>query len=201
MKIVDFYYSIGSRYSYLASTQIDALKQETGCHVEWHPINSVQLMARRKTSPFNGIPVSGQYEWSYRELDAKRWANLDQVPYDEPRGRVKFDSELLAQSCIVAKQFGKVEEYSYLLFTAMFHGSISKVIDVQACVVIAEICGISATDFHAALNTQATISQLDPAISSAVDAGIFGVPTFVTSGELFWGNDRIILLRQHLMFR
>lgn len=201
MKIVDFYYSIGSRYSYLAATQIDALKQETGCHVEWHPINSVQLMARRETSPFDGIPVSGQYEWSYRELDAKRWANLYQVPYDEPRGRVKFDSELLAQSCIVAKQFGKVEEYSYLLFAAMFHGSISKVIDAQACVVIAERCGISATDFHAALNTPATISQLDTAISSAVDAGIFGVPTFVTSGELFWGNDRIILLRQHLMFR
>jgi 2-hydroxychromene-2-carboxylate isomerase len=54
MKIVDFYYSIGSRYSYLASTQIDALKQETGCHIEWHPIN----VSSSSSSPTNGI-ISG----------------------------------------------------------------------------------------------------------------------------------------------
>jgi 2-hydroxychromene-2-carboxylate isomerase len=106
---IDFYYSIGSRYSYLASTQIDALKKETGCHVEWYPINSARLIAQRKSSPFEGKPVSGQYEWIYRELDAKRWAKFYGVPYLEPRGRVHFDSELLALSCTAAKCFGKVE--------------------------------------------------------------------------------------------
>jgi 2-hydroxychromene-2-carboxylate isomerase len=29
-------------------------------------------------------------------------------------------------------------------------------------------------------------------------AGIFGVPTFVFDGELFWGGDRIGLLRERL---
>lgn len=38
--MVDFYYSIGSRYSYLASTQIAALEKETGCRVAWYPVNS-----------------------------------------------------------------------------------------------------------------------------------------------------------------
>lgn len=33
MKIIDFYYSIGSRYSYLASTQIKILEQEFDCQV------------------------------------------------------------------------------------------------------------------------------------------------------------------------
>jgi 2-hydroxychromene-2-carboxylate isomerase len=60
IKNIDFYYSIGSRYSYLASTQINALKEETGCHVEWHPINSVRLIAQRKNNPFvEGKPLSG----------------------------------------------------------------------------------------------------------------------------------------------
>jgi 2-hydroxychromene-2-carboxylate isomerase len=79
--IIDFYYSIGSRYSYLASTQIDALEKATGYRVEWHPVNSVRLLAQRESSPFEGKPVSGQYEWTYRELDAKRWAKLYGVPY------------------------------------------------------------------------------------------------------------------------
>ena len=92
---IDFYYSIGSRYSYLASTQIEALQQETGCQIDWYPINSIRLISRRENSPFAGKPA-GQYEWTYRELDAQRWAKLYGVPYIEPRGRVEFDSELLA---------------------------------------------------------------------------------------------------------
>jgi 2-hydroxychromene-2-carboxylate isomerase len=198
METVDFYYSIGSRYSYLASTQIDALKKSTGCHVEWHPINSVRLIAQREISPFNSKPVSGQYEWNYRELDAKRWANFYGVPYFEPRGRVQFDSELIAQACTAAKRFGKVEKYSCLLFTAMFQSSLPKIIDEQECVVCAEMCGISATDFHTALTDRETTSQLDTTINHAFQIGAFGVPTFVALGELFWGNDRIILLHHYL---
>ena len=76
---IDFYYSIGSRYSYLASTQIDPLKKATGCDVEWHPINSVRLINQRESSPFEG-KLFGQYEWNYRQLDAKRWAKLYSSP-------------------------------------------------------------------------------------------------------------------------
>src|SRR6476660_1441910 len=71
---VDFYYSIGSRYSYLAASQIDALERDTGCHVEWHPLNSHALITGSGRNPFDGAPVSGQYDWSYRERDARRWA-------------------------------------------------------------------------------------------------------------------------------
>ncbi len=196
-KNVDFYYSIGSRYSYLAATQIDRLKQETGCHVEWHPINSVRLISLLERSPFEGEPISGQYEWTYRELDAQRWAKLYGVPYIEPRGRVKFDSELLAQACTAAKKFGKVEEYSRLLFAAMFQKSLTK-IEEQECTMYAEKCGISARDFHNAFRAQDTVDRLNKTINNALDVGVFGVPTFIAGNELFWGNDRLILLSHHL---
>ncbi len=193
---IDFYYSIGSRYSYLASTQIDTLQRETGCQVEWHPINSVRLIARRENSPFEGKPF-GQYEWNYRELDAQRWAKLYEVPYIEPRGRVQFDSELLAIACLAAKQFGKVAEYSHLLFAAMFQDALTA-IDEDECIDRAEICGISAIDFQVALKAQETANKLNKMIDRAVNLGVFGVPTFIVDDELFWGNDRLILLRHHL---
>jgi 2-hydroxychromene-2-carboxylate isomerase len=198
MENVDFYYSMGSRYSYLASTQMPKLIQETGCHIEWHPINSVRLMVQREVSPFEGKPVSGQYEWAYRELDAKRWANFYGVSYFEPRGRVQFNSELLALACTAAKHFGKVEDYSNLLFTAMFQTSIPIAIDESKCLICAEKCGISTAEFHDVLISEQNQKQLDDTIHRAIRAGIFGVPTFVASGELFWGNDRIVLLRHYL---
>jgi 2-hydroxychromene-2-carboxylate isomerase len=199
MEKIDFYYSIGSRYSYLASTQIASLEKETGYQVGWHPINSVRLIAQRETSPFNGKPVSGQYEWSYRELDAQRWAKYYGVPYLEPRGRVQFDPELLALACTAAKYFGKVEAYSHLLFAAMFQDSRSA-IDQQACIVCAEACGISRIDFQRILRAAETIDQLNATINTAFDRGVFGVPTFIALDELFWGNDRMVLLRYCLNF-
>ena len=196
---IDFYYSIGSRYSYLAATQIEKLKQQTGCHVAWHPLNSVRLISGREASPFAGKPVSGQYEWAYRELDAKRWAKLYGVPFVEPRGRVDFDSELLARACTAAQQFGKVEEYSYLLFAAMFQGAHSQIAR-QECSDYAQLCGIDALDFQVALMSPVTTNRLDETINRAHHAGVFGVPTFIAVDELFWGNDRLVLL-SHLLAR
>ena len=200
METIDFYYAIGSRYSYLASTQIDALREETGCNIEWRPISSARLIARRGNSPFEGKPVSGQYEWTYRELDAKRWANFYGVPYLEPRGRVRFDAELLALASTAAKRLDKGEAYSRSLFAAMFQDSLSE-IDERECISRAEACGIAAIDFQAALRAQETVDQLNETIDNAFDAGVFGVPTFVVAGELFWGNDRMILLRHYLAQR
>ncbi|WP_310490035.1 DsbA family protein [Chamaesiphon sp. VAR_69_metabat_338] len=197
MVTIDFYYSIGSRYSYLAATQIDALQQVTGTQVEWQPINSVRLMAQRENSPFAGKPISGQYEWAYRELDAQRWAKLYGVPYLEPRGRVEFDSDLLARSCTAAKRLGKVAAYSRLLFAAMFQESIAK-IDEHKCIAVAEACGINSSDFQLALNSPETADRLNATINKAHQAGVFGVPTFIALNELFWGNDRIVLLSHYL---
>ena len=59
MKIIDLYYSIGSRYSYLASSQIQNLEQEFDCQVLWHPVNSVKLIKQNGNNPFEGEPVSG----------------------------------------------------------------------------------------------------------------------------------------------
>lgn len=195
MKTVDFYYSIGSRYSYLAATQISALQRATGCDVEWHPIDSTQLIAKRETSPFDG---TGQYAWDYRELDATRWADYYGVTYHEPRGRVRFDSTLLARACVAAKKFGKIEEYSHLLFAEMFHTSLPTTIDDRSCVRCADLCGIPQRDFQAVLIDRQTVDTLDMTIDLAFKLGVFGVPTFITADELFWGNDRLILLQHHL---
>ncbi|HYQ84303.1 MAG TPA: hypothetical protein VEP28_09920, partial [Rubrobacter sp.] len=79
-KTVRFYYSVGSRYSYLASTQMAKLERETGCEVVWRPLYSVDLYGLRGASPFEGEPVSGQYDWDYRRRDAERWADHYGVP-------------------------------------------------------------------------------------------------------------------------
>jgi 2-hydroxychromene-2-carboxylate isomerase len=35
-------------------------------------------------------------------------------------------------------------------------------------------------------------------LEAALSVGAFRVPSFAIAGEIFWGNDRIALLRHHL---
>jgi 2-hydroxychromene-2-carboxylate isomerase len=195
MAEVQFYYSIGSRYSYLAASQLHELVDETGCSIDWQPLNSMRLLSERGGGPFRGDPVSGQYDWSYRTRDAERWAELYGIPFVETRGRVEFDAEALALTATAAKRHGKIEAVSRELFAAMFDGK-SSVVDVNECVRRAESCGLSS--FRGEVELPATRKQLEHTMKAAHRAGVFGVPAFVVSGELFWGNDRIVLVKRYL---
>jgi len=198
MKKIDFYYSIGSRYSYLASTQINSLANDFSCEVDWRPLNGGALAWRKRGNPFSGEPVSGQYNWDYRELDSIRWAAHYGVPFIEPRGRVQFDLDLLTRATIAAKRLGKVEPYSHALFAAMFAESEVTRIDRAECLRRAVSCGLEENEFLRALDDPATENEYNNILSAADTAGIFGIPTFIVDGELFWGNDRLVLLHDWL---
>lgn len=194
---VDFYYAIGSRYSYLAATQVPQLAAETGAAVQWVPLDSSRLRAMRGVDPFRGNPVSVQYEWAWRELDSKRWAALYGVPFIEPRDRVEFDPRLLALACTAARRLGRVEEFSNALFRVMF-ASEARSIDRDTCLDVARACGIAAEAFATALEAPATSLELDLAQAKAISTSVPGVPAFVIGREVFWGNDRLVLVRAHL---
>mgnify|MGYP001213553215 FL=1 len=201
MTTVQFYYSLGSRYSYLAMTQLAKLQESTGCQVDWHPLNSVTLLARRGIGPFSGSPVSGQYEWLYRERDARRWAAYYGVPFVEPRGRVEFDPQQLAIAAVAAKRLGHAEGYSRAVFSAMFVDPAVRSIDRNELVRLAEACSIASSRFEAELDNPATAAELSQSIDEAHRLGVFGVPTFIIGDEAFWGNDRLVLLSYHLTQR
>lgn len=194
---VELYYSIGSRYSYLAFTQLDRIERETGCRFELQPISSAALLARRGSDPFEGAPVSGQYDWAYRERDATRWAAYYDVPFVEPRGRVAFDSGLLARACHAALRLGRLREASTELFAAMFHGDTLR-LDADACTACALRAGLDEASFRAALDAPETAHALESTLERAERQGVFGVPTFVAGEESFWGNDRLVLLERLL---
>jgi 2-hydroxychromene-2-carboxylate isomerase len=198
---IDFYYAIGSRYSYLAASQVDSLEKEADCRVLWHPLNSRALIRLSGNDPFSGAVPSGQYEWAYREVDAKRWARLYGIPFLEPRNRVVFDPELLAHAATAAKRLGRVREFSQSLFSAMFAEEEMTRIDREECIRRAAQCAMPRSRFEAELDSPATADEHIAAVEKAHREGAFGVPTFVVKGAVFWGNDRLVLLRHHLSRR
>ncbi len=193
--VVDFYYGLGSRYSYLASTQLARIAAETGCRFEWHPIKSGALQELRGGSPFHGEPPSGQYEWPYRQYDAEAWAEFYGVPYREP---VDFlvDPAYLAVAATAAKRLGAVEAYSRRLFQAIFVEGVA-VAEADLTGFAAD-AGLDSDAFRAHLDDPATAEMHEAALQEAHRRGAFGVPTFFVGERLFWGNDRLVLVEHFI---
>ena len=60
MREVEFFFGLGSRYSYLAFTQIARIEAAHSCTFNLQPIGSGELLNLRGGSPFRGAPLSGQ---------------------------------------------------------------------------------------------------------------------------------------------
>jgi 2-hydroxychromene-2-carboxylate isomerase len=194
---VDFFYGLGSRYSYLASTQLARLAAETGCRVRWRPLFSGDLFAAHGRDPFAGAPASGQYDPAYRRRDAERWAAYYGVPYREP-GDVRFDPRRLALACTAAARLGAVESFSRCLFHGLFVDGVPR-LDDDACVTLAQDAGLDPVAFRRALEQPETAAALTATVAAAVALAVFGVPSFVLGDEVFFGNDRLVMLRHALL--
>jgi 2-hydroxychromene-2-carboxylate isomerase len=56
--------------------------------------------------------------------------------------------------------------------------------------------GIGRAALLAALQDDAVKAKLRDDVAAAIAAGVFGVPSFITGGEMFWGADRLPMLEQ-----
>lgn len=194
--LVDFYFCVSSRYSYLASTQLDGISARTGCTFLWKPVHYDVLLAKAGGDPLaSDKPASGQYAWTYRQQDARAWAEFYSVPYEEPRD-FRVDPPWLVRGCFAADMCGSLIPFCQRIFRAIFVES--RVLEEPDLLEFASDVGIDKDKFEEALTNAKTVERQTEVLGEAVSKGVFGVPTFVVEDTLFWGNDRLVLLEHKL---
>jgi 2-hydroxychromene-2-carboxylate isomerase len=191
---VDAYLGLGSRYSYLAFTQLPRIAAETGCRFNLLPISSVELIALRGPSPFSGAPVSGQYDWGYRQRDAELWAEHYGVPYVEPKKFPK-DHRLFACACRAAERQEKLAGYMAKVFRAVFVEN--RELDRDLLVSLAA----DGEKLDRDIDDAEVDARVTADAKEAFRRGAFGVPTFFAGERMYWGNDRLVLLESYLKRR
>lgn len=218
---VDFYFSVGSRYSYLASTRLAGIASARGCRFVWRPVHNPRLLRRRGRDPFEGERRSILHEEWFRREDVARWAELYGVPYVEPAGRLQLDSDRLALAATAGARLGAVEAMGRELFALVFtlgplgplgppgppgarearlpgDGRELARIDDDALAAAAGRAGLRADAFRAALADPATADDVERGIDDALARGVAGVPTFFLGDASWFGNDRLPLLEHAL---
>lgn len=198
--VIPFYFGLGSRYSYLAASQLDRIEQERGCRFEWLPLQSGELIRRANAgaSPFQDKAPSGQYDWDYRQRDAEAWAEYYGIPYREPEA-FRLDPADLAKTCWAADQQGKLKAAARRIFQAIFVDA--KVVTRDVLIGFAGDIGLDQGFLISSLDDPKVVDKHEAVLNRALTDGVFGVPSFVLDGRLFWGNDRLPLLEDVLAKR
>lgn len=185
---IDFYFDFSSPYSFLASEQIDALAARHGRTVVYRPI---LLGVVFKAS--GGTPLTEQYgpKARYSVHDFERSARFAGIRYRHPS---KFPIGAVGASRAVLwlqqHQPDKANAFVHAVFRAFFQDD-RDVSDAAVVAGIAQSIGVDGPKLMQAAQEPAIKDELRKRVDEAVAFGVFGAPTIVVDGELFWGNDRL----------
>ena len=176
--VIDFYLGLGSRYLYLAASQVDRLSAQHGCRFVWKPIASGALIDRRGDNPFRAETGAGQYDSSYREYDAKAWAAHYGIPFREPAA-FEVDASVPALACLAADRQGALVPCCRRLFELIFVEGAT--IDNSA-IDARHAARPGSGGFPARSRLRRDRGPARALIDEAHARGAFGVPTFFLGG-------------------
>jgi 2-hydroxychromene-2-carboxylate isomerase len=130
----------------------------------------------------------------YSYMDARRFANQQGLVLRGPRKI--FDSRLSQIGMLFAQQEGVFRAYHDLVFERFWKRELD-IEDPAAIGTVLSAAGANAERFVPYAQGEGGADH-DRIRGEAEAAGVFGVPMFVLNEELFWGGDRIPLLRDVL---
>jgi 2-hydroxychromene-2-carboxylate isomerase len=182
---VKLYYDYKSPFTYLAMEP--AWKLEKTFRIRLRHIPHAFDFAA-----FGGANLDNRTELQWRKvrylyMDARRFATERGLVIRGPQKL--FDSRLALMGGAFADRHGKFKEYSLRVFERFFERELDIEDGAALAAVMIEV-GLDVTAFKKYAATDGP-RDLKAAADEGVADGVFGVPTFIVAGEMFWGNDRV----------
>ena len=186
MSQIDFWFSIGSTYSYLSVMRLPAIEAETGVAFRWRPFNVRHVMVEQNNIPFKNKPVKTAYMWRDIERRAKRYGLHPRVPAPYPLPQL-VRANLIAT---LGAEEGWVEDYVRATYRRWFEKGEPAGEEPNLTESLTSI-GCDPERVLAEAQSRRIARALSAATDEAMSLGVFGSPTFVVNGEVFWGDDRL----------
>ncbi|HKC61381.1 MAG TPA: 2-hydroxychromene-2-carboxylate isomerase [Myxococcales bacterium] len=179
----DFFYDLGSPYSYLASTQLRGISERTGARPRLYPIT---LGGVRKAT---GHQIPPAQQLAYMAQDTARWAQKYGVPLQVPKA-FPVTTILPLRTAVAASRDGDGER----AMKALFHAYWGEGDDISDPAVVERVLRDAELDgkrLLAMAAEQEVKDELRKNTDLALARGVFGVPTIFVGERSFWGNDRL----------
>jgi 2-hydroxychromene-2-carboxylate isomerase len=183
---IDFWFTLGSTYTYLAAMRLDEVARTHGVGFRWRPFNLRTILAEMKHVPFADKPAKSRYMWRDIERRARLYGLAPTLPALYPLA----DTALPNKVALVGMDEGWGRDFVDAHYRCWMHQGKDPSLE-PALAGNLRAAGQEPARVLAAAHGAAMEQRLAAETSTAAALGIFGSPTFVVDGEIFWGDDRI----------
>lgn len=186
---IDFYFDFISPFGYFASLRIDALAAGHGREVEWHSmLLGVSVLKVMGSKPLLDVPLKGDY----LRRDVARYKRRHGLVLARNSDDPMMDARWCGRAFHWVKAHLPGREKA--LARALYHAYWVEGRDLgtpQAAAAAAATAGFDAATLEEAIRGDDAGRLLRNAVEASMKRGVFGSPTFVVDGELFWGVDTL----------
>ncbi len=186
MPEIDFWFSIGSTYSFLTIMRIDEWCAENNATVHWRPFNVRAVMSEQQNVPFAGKPVKSGYMWRDIERRAAKYHVHARLPAPYPIS----DLELANQVALLGMEDGWGKAFTQALYRIWFEEGIEAGSEAALSEALFR-CQLDPLPVLARARGPQSEAALKAQTENATRLGVFGAPSFVVGNEIFWGDDRL----------
>ena len=183
---IQFWFSIGSTYTYLTVARLSQVEAATGLTFDWRPFSVRAIMIEQDNIPFRSKPIKAAYMWR----DIERRAGQYGLPVKVPAPYPLKEFDLANRVATLAAQEGWCAAYVRGAYRRWFVEGLEAGSEPNLSQSIRE-AGQDPGRVIAAANATAIGTAYEAATDEARSLNVFGAPSFNVGGEIFWGDDRL----------
>jgi 2-hydroxychromene-2-carboxylate isomerase len=189
-RTLSFHFDFISPYSYLAWHQLKAFAPKHGLRIEVKPTLLAGLLDHFGHKGPGEIPPKQSYIFK----DCTRAAAALGIPFEPPASH-PFHPLASLRATLLDTDEGVRQD----LVTRLFDATWAESLDVGSPEVVAELAsGVGVPDVLTRIQDPVIKKKLLRLGAEAIELGVFGVPTMIIDGELFWGTDSFPHLERFL---
>lgn len=194
---VDYYFAPQSPWTYLGHARFAAMARAAGAAIRVLPVD-----LGGKVFPISGglpLPKRAPQRQAYRLLELKRYSEFLQIPLNPQPKYFPVNGDDAA-CLIIAVDLHDGSEAAMKFTGAVLAACWAQERNIADENVLAELLaeqGLDARRLEQAYS-QAARERYEAYTQQAIDAGVFGAPSYVIDGEIFWGQDRLDFVERKL---
>ncbi len=199
--MIECFFDCSSPWTWLAFRNLQPLAAELGVEVSWRPVLVGGIFNAVNPSVYEFRQKGAPAKQAYLKKDLADWARSEGLTIHFPPSVFPVNSVKAMRGCLWLAPQGRLVSFAAAAFEAYW----SNDQDISQDAVLAGICraqGIDETAFFEGIAQPEIKAQLKANTDEVIARGGFGSPTmFVGGDDMYFGNDRLPLLREAVLRR
>ena len=197
MKEIHFYFDVISPYAWLAFQALPKTLEGIAHRVHYHPVVFGAMLKHH--GQLGPAEMPGKRDWTYRQVMwlAKQQGTVLKMPASHP-----FNSLTLLRMAVATAPDGKPSrEVVETIFKHVWCGGLEATDELRLAQLqkqLTQWMQQRQANFQMDIQSPQVKQQLQQQTQAAIDSGLFGVPSMVVDGQVFWGQDALPMLRAYL---